>query len=897
MPESKVVKRFRHVDCILSRWTTVDQERGPTEDCLGQDIPTVSLSKNLKFQLSNETCEMDLSGLTNYIFQFSTETYQAFNSLKGPILSAAQAAISDEKSAIWATLVTDIITIAAALGALALPISLNVIETTRTRYRSPSLLKITSSLSGVDAKRLNQRLFIILGASLAAKLLISIRVFDLISLVPYLCGLTVGFSIVVRQVYRHLKFTYTFMSNIESIHERIYRDIKKYANHSFLLYDDGRGIVARNLLRVCSLFSSRIKIQDNIAALMELESYLLCTDPIRTNLDSRIRAISYKAFNNLENHDANEFARHLLASLPSVLATVEVSREVDVYQSIAGFYLNLAMGAILAKEEYRSQIGVIERIARFREERLPSYGRFCRNGRLFLSFANKSKSGSEAYTYLQAHFNLLIETSAREQPENIPELLRNIRQVIQFKGNYNKGAWDLPERVVELWGYSSMAELDKDVGDTYTGRLAVDELDDKIETKYKPEMRAYITEKVADKVVVREKFKEIDAALEECWHGIALNRFSNEIETETLRILATLLSTHPEIFVECRELRNPAGSHSFNVGHSPVPTSLSECVAAFLSAKNFSDFHTARNELQEYKIVDAIGALIVYELWNTFILRASGATIKPEISIPTIPNCQLSELKAATQRVSLLKTSLLKSLANTRFTDRLGILSEQALTLREYACEFCDRLSVVLTENTKSKIANQKLDTASLERFKREVTEALGSSIKRFDLFKRITLGEVSPIVSNISLPREAFLSGNDTYYVFDTYGFNLAQEVHNWLNAQILFHNQQTENSEITLPTRKAEWMICSSNALKRFQAAGFTTSGKNITWPDGRGNMKYIEINCDGCGYYLVFPGESLIKVNYAHQENKLPISISFTDNGECVDFKIEYYVSTRQ
>ncbi len=422
---------------------------------------------------------MDLSEFTCSIFQFGTETYQAFNNLKDPIMAAAQAAIPDEKSAIWATLVTDIITIAAALGALALPISLNVIETTRTRYRSPSLLKITSSLSGVDAKKLNRHLFVVLGISLAAKFLISIRVFDLISLAPYLCGLTVGFSIVVGQVYRHLKFTYTFMSNIEAIHERIYRNINKYANHSFLLYDDERGIFARSLLRINSLFSSRVQIQDNIAALMELESYLLCADPIRTNLDSRIITISYKALDNLESHDANEFARHLLASLPSVLATVEVSREVDVYQSIAGFYLNLAMAAILAKEEYRSQIGVIERIARFREDKLPSYGRFCRNGRLFLSFANKITSGNEAYTYLQAHFKLLIETSAREQPENIPELLRNIRQVIQFKSNYNKGAWDLPEKVEELWGYSPMAEFDKDVGDTYAGRLATDELDKK----------------------------------------------------------------------------------------------------------------------------------------------------------------------------------------------------------------------------------------------------------------------------------------------------------------------------------------------------------------------------------------------------------------------------------
>ncbi|WP_338507996.1 hypothetical protein [Pseudomonas poae] len=106
---------------------------------------------------------MGLSEFNSSISQFCTEIYKAFNNLKDPIMTAAQAAITDEKSSIWATLITDIITVAAALGALALPISLNVIETTRTRYRSPSLLKITSSLSGVDAKRLNQHLFMVLG--------------------------------------------------------------------------------------------------------------------------------------------------------------------------------------------------------------------------------------------------------------------------------------------------------------------------------------------------------------------------------------------------------------------------------------------------------------------------------------------------------------------------------------------------------------------------------------------------------------------------------------------------------------------------------------------------------------------------------------------------------------
>lgn len=838
---------------------------------------------------------MDFSDFKLHIIEFGIKAIQLIENLTNFLATSANAAILNDKGAMWATLVTDIITIAAALGALALPISLNVIETTRTRYRSPSLLKITSSLSGIDAKKLNRHLFITLAIAIIAKLLISTQSFNLTSLVPYLITLTIWFGYVVRQVYIHLKFTYTFMSNVEIIHEYIYQSISKHARSSFL--PNKNNISPSRLSKIKILNLNKINIEDTIKAFIELESYLLCSSPTKTDFDIRIRKLSHIAVKKLENNNANEFIRHLLASLPNVLAAVEVSREVDVYQSISDFYLSLAMTAILGSDEYRSQIGIIERIARFRENKLPSYGRFCRNGRLFLSFAHKPKPGNEAYQYLQAHFERLIETSVRDQPENIPELLNNVRQVIQYKGNYNKGAWDIPEKVSELWGYSSMPEFDRDVAETYSGRLSIAELEQKIENKFKPEMQLFIKQKTSEEMVVEEKLKLINHTVDNIWQGIELNRFSSNVETATLRALATLLAINPEIFVECRELRNPAGSNSFNVGHSPVPSSLTECVEAFLAEPNFSDYHTIRNGLQEYKVVDAIGALIVYEFWSIFIIGATGATIKPELSVPAIPSCQLRELKSASSRITLLKTSLLKALINTRFIERLGLLPDHITTLQTYAIEFCDLLSGAIKEKTKSQITNQKLDPASLDRFKSEVTEKLGSSIRNYELFKRITIGEVPPIISNISLPREAFLAGNDTYYLFDTYGFNFAQEIHNWLSAQILFHNNKTENAELTLPVRNAEWMICSASALKKFLSVGFTTSGRKLTWPDGNGCMKYFEINCAGSGYYMVFPSESLITASYAHRENELPLNISYTDNGESVNFKIEYYIGARK
>jgi hypothetical protein len=59
----------------------------------------------------------------------------------------------------------------------------------------------------------------------------------------------------------------------------------------------------------------------------------------------------------------------------------------------------------------------------------------------------------------------------------------------------------------------------------------------------------------------------------------------------------------------------------------------------------------------------------------------------------------------------------------------------------------------------------------------------------------------------------------------------------------------------------------------------------------------MKFFEINCDSSGYYLVLSGESLLTASYAHLENGLPIAISFTDKGESVSVKIEYFVNAQR
>ena len=131
---------------------------------------------------------------------------------------------------------------------------------------------------------------------------------------------------------------------------------------------------------------------------------------------------------------------------------------------------------------------------------------------------------------------------------------------------------------------------------------------------------------------------------------------------------------------------------------------------------------------------------------------------------------------------------------------------------------------------------------------------------------------------------------------MFDAYGSNLGREIHNWLNAQVLFGNPNTQSAEETLPVHKGERLICSAQALKKFLSAGFEITGRDLVWPDGKGRMKFIEVNCTGNGYYLVFPGENLLVVNPVYRENGLPLSMTYTDGGGNVSFTIECYVGVQ-
>jgi hypothetical protein len=802
----------------------------------------------------------------------------------------------DDVAATWLTLTTDIITIAVALGALALPISLTVIETTRTRYRSPTVLKIMPIISGVDVGALNKSLFLILAFSLSTKLAITLNFVDLSYMIPWICVLLAWFLKALWKVYKHLDFTYKIISDVGTIHKRLYKNIDSFFREILPPSD----IVIRTiLLKIrCRLTQdTRLTIKDSITAFIEIEAYLICTDEKRLGLDAGFTNICYTVLNEIPEKSSSEFIFNVLDSLPTLLAAVEKSREVDVYQSVAGLYGYLVARAILADLRFLSYLGDIERISRFREQELPIEGRFNRNGRLFMHIAsyNMPSHGEDIYNRLKGHFVTLIDGAVREQPANVPQILKSIRSVVQFKGNYHDGGYVLAEKVNEIWGYPNLSLLDEDIVEAASGRLDIEAFEERMEAKYKPEMQAYLASEIQDSGVLEQQLDSLNGAIEECLQGITLKRFSMGIDVETLRGLAALLHSEPEIFIECRELRNPAGSNAYNVGHSPVPTSLSECIASFIFKRNFGSRVSRQPDLQEYEVVDAIGALIVYELWDIYVLRRTGNFLKPTIIVPTLPECLIGELADALSRIPFLKNAISKVLKNKRYLDRLGLLSTQTKDLNTYGIEFCREFEVRLEQAIRSKTANQPLDVSMVKAFTSKMVDDFIVYSSQYDLFKSVKVSVIqAPLVYHINIKRIAFLSGTNTHYILDSHAPDLIENLHYDLGSKILLDQSLALSSHSAAPSPGAELLYCTEEAIDNFIAAGFRLSMEGLVWPNERYVRRISLIRCEGAGFFPVFKNEALLKVNYVDQLSSIPIKIIESDDAEEVSFKIELYVA---
>ncbi|WP_141766123.1 MULTISPECIES: hypothetical protein [unclassified Pseudomonas] len=794
----------------------------------------------------------------------------------------------------WTSILTDIIAVSAALGALALPISLNVIEATRNRYRSPSLLMIYHRISEVDPQKLNRSLFSFLSFAILFKLIFLSNYIETQYLIPPLLAATLLFTGTISDLFRHLHFTYKLMSDISEIKSELIDAICLGTNSPSIVIDKKSELkhpikLTRNFFYIRKIKRLSKSPESLIPTVLEIEAYELVSDHSKIQIDQRIQSLAYEHLKRLPAEESKLFLTQLLNSTPRLLAEIENTRELDVYQEAAGLYLYILPRALFKCEKFSQHFFEAERIARYREKALPPYGRFFRNGRIFLN-CFLDKGSIFVYRALFAHFKSLAWNAVYTMPDDFPSLIEHANQMVSWSFRDQGQGWNLPQAVPELWSYPKIRELASDVDNNYSGIITYEKLKENFDTIYVPEMNVYLAENCHPSELL-EKQQKLESTLISLWNEVGLKEISNGMEIETLNMLGVILATSPEIFIDCRELKNPAGAGAINVGGSPVPSSIESCVKALVHEKNFAErFHS--NDTLEFKIVDAIGALIIYELWRTRIFEAPGRARETTTQPIPIPNAKIRELKAASKRAVTLENSFNKTLSNKAFTDRIGLLKDQVEELKAICKDFSVELKNSLEVSVERAITKQPLSKNELDRFLSEFFKDIETHKQEVPLLAYIRLADPKPYSITVPYPREAFLENTDIHYVFNGLGRTLTN-YHDWMCAQILFRT--SSSIETSSPAPFGELILISKNGKSELENMGFSFHGDSLHWPQNRYKSKYHFINIDQNKYFQLSRQDH--PVNVAIKYKNTPITIEMTEENGKVIHKISYYIALHQ
>lgn len=810
----------------------------------------------------------EIVGLPSLLWGYIKSSYMAISSASGLFLSKSLKTESTD----WATLLTDIIAVSAALGALALPLSLSVIEATRSRYKSPTLLSIYTEVSKTSPQKINRLLFGTLVFTLFLKLAVFSNAVEFEYLLPFIFGLVVFFSVTISELYTHLSFTYRLMSDVNSIRDDLLARLEKSLPD--VMVESTGAVENKKLKKKKKLAEYNSQV---VAALLELETYDICSTPSKRGLEGKLKAILFRQLHNLPASKSEVFMQDALGAFPRMMAEVETSRELDVYQTVSGLYLYLLPNAVMASNTFAHHLNEAVRISRFREHSLPPYGQFCRNGRIFLNCIIK-KPNRDAYALLLEHFRSLLWNALHTNPENIPQILNNADNLLLGTGYDDDPSYSLHYSINALWTYERSQELTRTIKSCIDRKITIEALEQKLTGDFKPSIIEFLS-KGSTSLDTASAEEKISNGIDDIITSITLREISAAIEIETLQTLGLLLEKNPDLIIKCRERKNPAGAVGFNIGRPLVPSSLNACVNAFIYEKNFTQ-NISINDLLEFKIVDAIGVLAVYELWKDFVFSTSTRGPDEYLSSLVIPNCTIRELKSAYDRIEVLEKSFEKILSNKMIAEKLSLLEAHQKKLSKLAKKLCQTLREKISAATISKVRNDPLDSEALNRFRSELVDEWRRSPALIFL-KHIRLAKCKSFTFTMMRPRQSFLADTGIHYMFNHIGQPLLNDYLGHLLLRLL--KSKGLMPSVVDPSPFGTVIILTRKALSDLIGSGYEQLNVGLNWPGRKHKMPLYIIESQESLYYQVYNGQRIFDVDYSKSTDGLPITIEHKDNKE--------------
>lgn len=787
--------------------------------------------------------------------------------------------ISSEDISKWNDILTNIVGISAAVGALALPIAINVIESTLIRYKSSTLVKLQNELSNTNLPKTNLWIFSSLAFAIILKLAIASNKIP----IELATTITLIFSLLflglISDIYRFLNYTFTLISDLKKIRERIEKLLKNEIAKNI------------NLLNKQQKQDREENLETIITSLFEIEAYEVASSFDKQDLSESLRALLNDNIKTIDSEVSQRILTSALRSFPKLLKEVEDMRSVELYQRYAGFYTYVSAKAMCKNEDFIWIFNDLEKIARNREVIPPRVGRVCKNGKV-LQDISYNHPGRALQKAIGTHFHNLMWIALEKDVDVLPQLIEHCNSLFSYSRS-SSDSWKYARIFPELWRYKGLRELDTAAKKCSSGEISFDDYKALILNQHVPQMKEILsrdTELSSDKIdEISKKFDEVSTELIE---SASFRELALEIKSTVLKSLISIYKKSPETLISCRALKNPAGSNINNIGHNIVPSSLESCISELAQEDNFQSFYRITSDTLELDIINGISVLIIYEIWGEYIVKMDTPNLQRRTAKDIAQSFgasifKLREIKSAISRIDILHRCVAQNLEHGGLSEELKITQKQKRIIEKKSKALTSALKEKFTREIETKIKTGKLDEDTIKRFYDESYDAFKKEIKNLKLFKSLKIGNNEGHTVTCPYPRVAFVEHDDTHYIFDNIARECLRSYHGWMCEKII--SNRAINVEDSWPATDTKLLLVTFNAYEHLEKNGFVFNDVAI-WPNNVYKCDYYITRGDGLIYSTVAKNEFRVKAEF-DSKTGMPFIIEHDSDEENVNFHLAF------
>lgn len=374
-------------------------------------------------------------------------------------------------------------------------------------------------------------------------------------------------------------------------------------------------------------------------------------------------------------------------------------------------------------------------------------------------------------------------------------------------------------------------------------------------------------------------------------------RLRSRISHALLKVLSRMISSDESIYVKCRNIKNPPDTSVIELGESPLPSNISD-IYSHLKALSFLDemdlpfFHYSRKNL-----CILYSFAFVYEAWA--LLKKYGE-VDEAVKVAGLPDqAHVTSLRDVNKLLScsaFIKDEVQVFLAKgeIHFSDVFSTHPKFHGLVSQFFEEYWGMVFSWAESLKKDILENSRFSSEIGKRYFREIEDYFVSRFKRARSLEFSFKTSLGPYFQSIEYSRESFIDEGDVHSIFSNDGqaFSLVYE---HLLCGILIKRGVSVSKAAPCFTANTQYLVLGRQALSYLIDNGFCLDrdGPALVDPSG---VRKIEFEVAGGSerFLSVFSGEALLKADYSFSNiDGFPVRVKFYDNRKRINVVYEVYL----